>query len=113
MAGVDRTTVVAWVARWWVEAVLVSLALTGLLTGLDGDRIRLALGLGLGLAVVDRLRLRLDNRSLAAAVEEIRDGRVAAARRVEGSAGTGPDRGREQEQEQEQQATEGSADPAG
>jgi hypothetical protein len=110
MAEVDREAVVAWLARWWVEAVLVPLALVGLVTGLDGDRLRLVLGLGLGLAVLDRLRLRLDNRSLAAAVEEIRDGRVSAARRVEEPTGTGPDRGRDEEREE---TTEPSADPTG
>lgn len=111
MAEVDGEALVAWLARWWVEAVLVPLALVGLVTGLDGDRLRLVLGLGLALAVLDRLRLRLDNRSLAAAVEEIRDGRVAATRRVETPTdGAAPNRGRDEETEE---ATEPSADPTG
>jgi hypothetical protein len=78
---VDGETVVAWVRTWGVEAVLGLLALAGLAVGSRGRALALLLGVALLLATADRVRLRLDNRSLAAAVSEASEVRVSAARR--------------------------------
>jgi hypothetical protein len=81
MDDVDADRVAAWLRAWWVETLLGAVALVGLVVvALDGDRLVGLLGVALALAVADRLRLRLDNRSLAAAVDEVREGRVSAAR---------------------------------
>jgi hypothetical protein len=81
MDDVDAERAVGWLRTWWVETVLGAAALVGLGAGaVRGDRLAGVLGLALAVAVADRLRLRLDNRSLAAAVEEVREGRVSAVR---------------------------------
>lgn len=78
----DAEAVGAWLGRWWVEATLGLVALVGAATGLwRGDVVRTAVAVALAVAVADRVRLRLDNRSLAAAVREVRDERVSAVRR--------------------------------
>ncbi|MFB6168321.1 MAG: hypothetical protein ABEJ43_05680 [Haloferacaceae archaeon] len=79
--GVDGETVVTWLRTWGVESVLGLLALAGLGLGWRGDALSLLLGVALLAATADRVRLRLDNRSLAAAVEEASELRVSAARR--------------------------------
>lgn len=78
---VDGETVVAWLRTWGTEAALVLLALAGLVAGSRGDAVALLLGLVLLAVTADRVRLRLDNRSLAAAVEEASETRVSAVRR--------------------------------
>lgn len=78
---VDGETVVAWLRTWGAEAVLGVLALVGLLAGVEGSGLALVLGAALALATADRVRLRLDNRSLAEAVSEASEVRVSAARR--------------------------------
>jgi predicted lipid-binding transport protein (Tim44 family) len=78
---VDGETVVAWLRTWGAEAVLGGLAVVGLVAGVQGSLLALLLGTALAVATVDRVRLRLDNRSLAEAVEEASEVRVSAARR--------------------------------
>ncbi len=80
--GVDGEAVLAWLRAWGVEAVLAAVSLTGLVAGAtDGATLTLLLGLALAATTADRVRLRMDNRSLAAAVEEAGERRVSAARR--------------------------------
>ena len=78
---VDGETVVPWVRTWGVEAVLALLALGGLVAGSRGNALSFFLGVVVLAATADRVRLRLDNRSLATAVEEASEVRVSAARR--------------------------------
>ena len=78
---VDGETVVAWLRTWSVEAVLGGLALVGLVAGVGGRGLALVLGAALAVATADRVRLRLDNRSLAEAVAEASEVRVSAVRR--------------------------------
>lgn len=79
---VDGETALAWLRAWGVEAVLAAVSLTGLVAGAtDGATLTLLLGLALAATTADRVRLRMDNRSLAAAVEEASERRVSAARR--------------------------------
>jgi len=77
---VDGETVVAWLRTWGAEAVLGVLAVVGLVAGVRGSPLALLLGAALAVATADRVRLRLDNRSLAEAVEETSEVRVSAAR---------------------------------
>ncbi|MFB6282132.1 MAG: hypothetical protein ABEH40_08940 [Haloferacaceae archaeon] len=77
----------AWVGRWWTEAALGLIALAGAATAAAaGDAVGLVVAAALAAAVVDRLRLRLDNRSLAVAVTAVREGNVSTARRQTGVA---------------------------
>jgi len=86
----DGETVLAWLRTWAVEALLAVVALAGLAAGATGGgALRLVLGLALAAAAVDRVRLRMDNRSLAAAVEEAGERRVSAARRETPADGEG------------------------
>jgi hypothetical protein len=78
---VDGEMVVAWLRTWGVETVLGLFALAGLVLGGRGDLLSLLLGVALLAATADRVRLRLDNRSLAEAVDEASEVRVSAARR--------------------------------
>jgi len=78
---VDGETVVAWLRTWSAEAVLGGLALVGLVAGVGGRGLALVLGAALAVATADRVRLRLDNRSLAEAVAEASEVRVSAVRR--------------------------------
>lgn len=98
---VDGETVVAWVRTWGVEAVLSLFALAGLVVGSRGDVLALLLGVALLVATADRVRLRLDNRSLAEAVGEASEVRVSAARREtpgeSGGASAGESSGRTEE----------------
>lgn len=103
--NVDATTALAWVRAWGVESVLAGLALAGVLLGwTGGDGPLLVLGLVLALATVDRVRLVLDNRSLAAAVSETGDPRVSAARRssVDGTEPTRRERAERDDPEREE-----------
>ena len=79
--NVDGETVVAWFRTWSAEAVLGGLALVGLVAGVDGRGLALVLGAALAVATADRVRLRLDNRSLAEAVAEASEVRVSTVRR--------------------------------
>jgi hypothetical protein len=82
----DAATVGAWLDRWWIEAALGAVVLVGVATGArTGDPVRIAVAAALALAVVDRIRLRMDNHSLALAVSEVRDAGVSAARRETGT----------------------------
>lgn len=79
---VDGEAILTWLRTWGVEAVLAAAALVGLVAGAtNGETLALLLGLALAAATLDRVRLRMDNRSLAAAVEEAGERRVSAARR--------------------------------
>ena len=90
----DAEAVGGWLGRWWVEATLGLVALVGAATGLwIDDLVRTAVAVALAVAVADRVRLRLDNRSLSAAVREVRDERVSAVRREAGSGVDAEDRG--------------------
>jgi hypothetical protein len=83
MATLDAETVGAWLSRWWVESLFALVAAGGLLTAVSaGDRVQLLVAAALALALTDRVRLRMDNRSLAAAAEEVRHSHVSAVRRV-------------------------------
>ncbi|MFB6157471.1 MAG: hypothetical protein ABEJ34_06495 [Haloferacaceae archaeon] len=78
--ALDAEDAGTWLARWWAEAVLAVLVLVGAVSGLRrGDAVTAVVAVALAAAVVDRIRLRLDNRSLAVAVGEVRRG-VSAAR---------------------------------
>jgi hypothetical protein len=78
----DAETVLAWVRTWGVEAVLAVVAVAGLAVGATGGGpLTLVLGVVLAAATADRVRLRLDNRSLAEAVAAASETRVSAARR--------------------------------
>jgi hypothetical protein len=78
----EAEAALAWLRRWGVEAVLAAVALAGLAAGATGGRLLVVLlGLVLAAATADRVRLRMDNRSLAVAVEEAGERRVSAARR--------------------------------
>jgi hypothetical protein len=78
----DAETVLASARTWGVEAVFAVVAVGGLAVGWTrGGLPVLVLGLALAVATVDRVRLRLDNRSLAEAVAEASETRVSAARR--------------------------------
>lgn len=83
----DARTAGAWVERWWIEAALGLVALVGVATGVrGGDPVRVVVAVALAAAVVDRVRLRIDNRSLAVAVTAVRDQGVSTVRRETGIA---------------------------
>ena len=86
---VDPEAVVAWSRRWWAETVLAVVGGAGLAVGAGGDAATAALAVVVLAATADRLRLRLDNQSLAEAVEAASERRVSAARRE--TAGDGND----------------------
>ncbi|MFB6305079.1 MAG: hypothetical protein ABEH47_07925 [Haloferacaceae archaeon] len=84
--ALDAEDVGTWLTRWWAEAALSLLVLGGAALGFrSGDAVRIVLAVVLGAALVDRARLRLDNRSLAVAVDEIREAGVSATRRATGA----------------------------
>jgi hypothetical protein len=78
---VDAETAVAWARTWWAETLLGGVGAAGVVLGATGDAVTALFGVVVLAATADRLRLRLDNRSLAAAVEEASERRVSAARR--------------------------------
>lgn len=95
-ADVDHERALNLARTWGVEAVLGALASLGLVAGLlGGDALGTLVAAALAVAVVDRVRLRLDNRSLASAVEEAREDQLTAVRRgatrVEMSGGVSDD----------------------
>jgi len=89
---VDPETVVAWSRRWWAEAVLAAAGVAGLVVGAGGDAATAALAVVVLAATADRLRLRLDNRSLAEAVGAASERRVSAARRETADDGSDEER---------------------
>jgi hypothetical protein len=86
---VGAETAVAWARTWWVEALLGGVGAVGVGLGATGDAVTALFGAVVLATTADRLRLRLDNRSLAEAVEAANERRVSAARRE--TAGDGSD----------------------
>lgn len=76
MADVDAEAVADWLRTWGIEAGGGLLAVAGASAAVGGDNtLAAAVALGLLLALGDRVRLRLDNRSLAAFAREVRSRR--------------------------------------
>lgn len=71
----DADDVAAHASVWWAEALgaLVALVAAAVAAG-RGDYFFLLVAVALGAYAVDRVRIRLDNRSLARAVENVREG---------------------------------------
>ena len=72
---VDAEGVVERLETWWAELLggLVALA-GGVVAFLDGDYLSVAVAVVLVVYAVDRTRLRLDNRSLARVLRDVREG---------------------------------------